>query len=151
MRLAAAGLTVDLPPGWDVRIKRQEASVAGRLGNALLHAATVPMPTERGDFGSGVVDLLRPDDVFVSLLEYDPEEAAEPLFAAKGLPVPRPSDFSTGSMQRPQGTQSGVQYFFAHQGRAFCCHIVVGSHARRAAGAARAAELLARITVGVRA
>jgi hypothetical protein len=31
-----------------------------RSGNLLLHAATVPLPAERGDFGSGVVETLGP-------------------------------------------------------------------------------------------
>ena len=34
----------------------------------ILHACTIDMPTNRGDFGSGVVDLLDSEDVFISLL-----------------------------------------------------------------------------------
>ena len=148
MRLAIPGLTMDLPPGWEARATSQPPSKPGRRGNLLLHAATIPLPSARGDFGSGVVELLGPDDVFVSLFEYDREEAAAALFAAKGLPAVGPADFSTGVMQRTIRGQSGGQWFFSEAGRAFTLHVVLGSHSRRAPGAARVAALLARTTVG---
>ena len=148
MRLTAAGLTMDLPPGWEARAKTQPPSRPGRRGNLLVHAATVAIPTTRGDFGSGVVDLLGPDDVFVSLFEYDPEEARTALFEARGLPSVRPADFSTGVMQRTLPGHSGAQWFFAASGRAFTLHAVLGSHGRRAAGAVRLQQLLRGTRIG---
>lgn len=148
MRLAIPGLTMDLPAGWEARAKAQPPSRPGRRGNLLLHAATVALPAARGDFGSGVVDLLGSDDVFVALFEYDPEEAKAALFAARGLPAVRPADFSTGVMQRTIRGQSGAQWFFAEHGRAFCLHAVLGSHGRRAAGAVRLQKLLQGTTIG---
>jgi len=147
VRLEHAGVAVDLPPGWEARARTQPASEPGARGNLLLHAATVPLPAERGDFGSGVVETLGPDDVFVSLFEYDAQDAAQALFAATGLPVPRPSDFSPAVLQRTQLGHSGAQFFFAVQGRPFCLHAVLGSHSRRAPGAAKVAALLARTSV----
>ncbi len=147
MRLEHEGVAVDLPPGWEARARTQPPSEPGRRGNVLLHAATVPLPSSRGDFGSGVVELLGPDDVFVSLFEYDAADADRALFAATGLPVPRPSDFSPAVLQRTQLGHSGAQWFFAVEGRPFCLHAVLGSHSRRAPGAARVAALLARTTV----
>lgn len=147
MRLEHAGIVVDLPPGWEARARTHPPSVPGGRGNVVLHAATVPLPAGRGDFGSGVVETLGPDDVFVALCEYDERDAGKALFAAQGLPVPRPSDFSTAVLQRPQLDHSGAQFFFAVQGRPFCLHAVLGSHARRAPGAARVAELVARTSV----
>ncbi|CAA9327038.1 MAG: hypothetical protein AVDCRST_MAG07-2028 [uncultured Frankineae bacterium] len=147
MRLDHAGVTVDLPPGWEARARTQPPTVPGRRGNLLLHAATVPLPAGRGDFGSGVVETLGPDDVFVSLFEYDPEDAGKALFAAQGLPVVRPSDFSTAVLQRTQLDHSGAQFFFSVSARPFCLHAVLGSHARRAPGAARVAALLSRTSV----
>lgn len=147
MRLSVPGLTMDLPPGWEARAKTQPPSRPGRRGNLLLHAATVPLPQARGDFGSGVVDLLRPDDVFVSLFEYDPEDAKTALFAASGLPTVRPSDFSTGVMQRTIKGHSGAQWFFSAVGRAFTLHAVLGSHGRRAPGAVRLQALLDGTTI----
>ena len=147
MRLEHAGVVVDLPPGWEARARTQPPSAPGRRGNLLLHAATVPLPAGRGDFGSGVVETLGPDDLFVALSEYDEQDAGRTLFSAQGLPVPRPSDFSTAVLQRTQLGHSGAQFFFAVEGRPFCLHAVLGSHARRAPGAARVAALLARTSV----
>ncbi len=150
MKLASAGLTIELPPGWEVRLKAQAPSGHDRTRNLLLHAATVPLPLERGDFGSGVWELLGPDDVFVSLLEYDAEDAGTALFAAVGLPAVRPGDFSPNAMQRQIPGRSGAQWFFTLHGRPFCLYAVLGSHARRAAGAATVTRLLAQLAVEAR-
>ncbi len=141
-------MQVRLPPGWEVRGRRQAPSVANRKGNALVHCATVSMPAERGDFGSGVVTLLGPDDVFVSLFEYDPEARGARLFSAVGLPRPAPSQFSPGALQRPLPGQSGGQWFFSLSGRAFCLHVVLGSHARRNASCTRLSALLDGLSIG---
>ena len=148
MILQHDGVAVDLPPGWEARARSQRPSEPGSRGNLLLHAATVPLPASRGDFGSGAVELLGPDDVFVSLFEYDAQDAAKALFAAQGLPTPRPSDFSQAVLQRTQLGHSGAQFFFTAHGRPFCLHAVLGSHSRRAPGAAKVAALLSRTTVG---
>lgn len=150
MRLDHGGITVDLPAGWEARARTQPPSEPGRTGNVLLHAATVPLPTARGDFGSGVVETLAPDDVFVALFEYDAADARRALFAATGLPVPRPADFSRAVLQRTQLDHSGAQFFFTAAGRPFCLHVVLGSHSRRAAGATTAGALLARTRIGAR-
>lgn len=150
MILQHGGISVDLPAGWDVRARTQPPSEPGRSGNVLLHAATVPLPAARGDFGSGVVETLAPDDVFVSLFEYDLEDAGKVLFAARGLPVPRPSDFSKAVLQRTQLDHSGAQFFFTATGRPFCLHVVLGAHGRRAAGATTVGRLLARTKIGAK-
>ena len=142
MRLSHAGVAVTLPDGWEARARLQPPSAPGAGRNLLLHAATVPLPAERGDFGSGVVESLDVDDVFVCLFEYDPADARQPLFEAQGLPAVRTADFSPSVLQRTGRGQSGGQWFFSSAGRAFCLHAVLGSHARRAAGAARVAALL---------
>ncbi len=147
MNLDHGGLASTLPTGWEARARLQPSNVPGRRGNLLLHAATIPLPAERGDFGSGVVEHLGPDDVFLSLFEYDAADAGKALFASRGLPVLRPSDFSTADLQRTQLGRSGGQWFFQVAGRPFCLHVVLGSHSRRAAGAARATALLLRTTV----
>lgn len=147
MNLDHAGVRVALPTGWEARARLQPPGRPGVRGNLVLHAATIPLPAERGDFGSGVVELLGPDDVFLSLFEYDRADAGKALFAAKGLPALRPSDFSTKHLQRTEGGRSGGQWFFQVAGRPFCLFVVVGSHSRRASGAARASALLFRTTV----
>lgn len=147
MTLAGAGLRLALPAGWEARIRRQAPSRLGHPGNALLHAATIALPEQRGDFGSGVVEHLGPDDAFAALFEYDGADAAKTLFRSTRLPVPRPSDFSPDVLQRTRAGQTGAQWFFAVSGRPFCLHAVLGSHARRAPGAARIAQLLQGLTV----
>ena len=147
MTLVSGGLRLDIAPGWEVRVRRQAPSQPGRPGNVLLHAATVALPAERGDFGSGVVELLGPDDAFVALLEYDANDASKALFRAPRVPVPKPSDFSPDVLQRTRAGNTGAQWFFAVSGRPFCLHAVLGSHARRAPGAAKLARLLQGLTV----
>jgi len=147
MRLEHHGVAVDLPAGWEARARTQPPSEPGGRGTLLLHAATVPLPAQRGDFGSGVVELLAPDDAFVALFEYDARDAAKALFTAQGVPVPRPSDFSPAVLQRTQLGHSGAQFFFTAAGRPFCLHAVLGSHSRRAPGAAKVAALVSRTTV----
>lgn len=147
MTLVAAGLRLELPAGWEARVRRQVPSQPGRPGNALLHAATVALPEQRGDFGSGVVERLGPDDVFVAVLEYDARDAAKVLFRSARIPVPKPSDFSPDVLQRTRAGNTGAQWFFAAAGRPFSMHAVLGSHARRAPGATKLARLLQGLTV----
>lgn len=147
MNLDHGGVRLALPTGWEARARLQPSSAPGRRGNLLLHAATIPLPADRGDFGSGVVEHLGPDDVFLSLFEYDAADAGKALFASRGLPVLRPSEFSTAHLQRTQLGRSGGQWFFSAAGRPFCLFVVLGSHSRRVAGAARATALLARTVV----
>jgi len=148
MTLVAGGITLVLPAGWEARVRRQVPSQPGRPGNVLLHAATVVLPEQRGDFGSGVVETLGPDDAFVAMFEYDARDADKVLFRAPRLPVPKPSDFSPDVLQRTRAGNTGAQWFFAVSGRPFSMHAVLGSHARRAPGAAKVAHLLQGLTVG---
>lgn len=148
MRFVAGGLSLELPPGWEARLRRQAPSQPGRPANVVLHAATVPLPASRGDFGSGVVEHLGADDLLVTLLEYDRRDADAVLFASDRLPVPRPSDFSPAVLQRTVGTTTGAQWFFSASGRAFALHAVLGSHSRRSPGATRLAALLRGLAIG---
>jgi hypothetical protein len=125
-------------------------SQPGHPGNVLLHAATITLPEERGDFGSGVVEQLGPDDAFIAMLEYDDRDADKVLFRLPRLPVPKPSDFSPDVLQRTRADNTGAQWFFSVSGRPFCLHAVLGSHARRAPGATKVAQLLSGLTVGPR-
>lgn len=146
MRLVP-GFEVDLPAGWQSAARRQAPTDPGRPGNLLVHLATVPLPRERGDYGSGVVPTLGPDDLFCSFFEHDPASAGTALFAAKGLPKPRPSDFDPGAMQQVRPGMSGSQWFFTVHGRAWCLFTVLGSHARRQRGAVRLDQLLAGVRI----
>jgi hypothetical protein len=130
------GVSLTLPAGWQAAARTQED------GHLVLHAATIPLPRSRGDFGSDVAPLLGVDDVFCSLFEYDRSSIETLLFSARGLPVVRPSDFVVGALQRSRPGQSGAQFFFSHSGRAFCLFAILGSHSRRVPGAARVNALV---------
>lgn len=148
MSVRMGGVAMAAPAGWETRLRRQPAGSPGLPGNMLLHAATTAIPADRGDFGSGAVEMLGPDDVFVSLLEYDRVEAGSTLFAAQGVPTVRPSEFSPTGMQRPLPGQSGGQWFFTAADRPYCLFVVLGSHARRTALAVRVNALLRTLQLG---
>lgn len=123
MRLAAHGVVLDLPPGWEAAIRRDRKSGA----RPVTHLATVALPPDPGDFGSGVVEDLGPNDAFVAVLEYDPECAGTALFARQGIPRRlRVRAFNRRALQRTLTGQAGQQVFFTDGGRAFCLYVVLG-------------------------
>ena len=137
--LAASGLSIDLPRGWDGQIRGVErASAAGADPGAaasrpagptpvILHAGSFPLPAERGDYGSGAVDVMTDADVLVVLFEFGPESAGTALFRRKGIPTRlTPNMFSPQALQRAIPGQAGCQLFFTEADRAFCCYTVLG-------------------------
>jgi hypothetical protein len=160
--LRAQGLAVTVPRGWDCRIfRRTESSVAapGAAGSddpvpmsgvttPVVHLASFALPDGRGDYGSGAVERMRANDVFVALVEFGEESRGTRLFAARGIPRIRAADISSQGMQRPVATMGGVQRFFTEAGRPFCCYAVVGSLTRRSALASVVNDALAGVTVG---
>ncbi|MGV3759170.1 MAG: hypothetical protein ACO1PW_06445 [Actinomycetota bacterium] len=142
-RFQASGIAVELPRGWEAQIRRagmgggglQPADADARgsgLGHgAVLHAASFPLPAERGDYGSGAVEVMGGSDVLVCLLEHEPEAATTELFRREGVPRLDPAQFSPQTMQRALPGMAGTQHFFQVAGRAFCLYVVVGSHRTR--------------------
>jgi hypothetical protein len=144
--LTAHGLGVSLPGGWDGRIAVRadddvvpvlEAGVAvrGRLrARPVMHLATFGLPEDRGDFGSGAVELMGDDDVLVVLFEHEPASAFTALFRTVGMPrALTADDFDPATLRRGIPGQSAHQSFFSESGRPFCLYVVLGSHARRRA------------------
>ena len=136
--LAASGLQLELPAGWDGQIRTvqdaPEATAASRAGSTLpviLHAASFPLPAVRGDYGSGAVEVMGGSDILVCLLEHEPEAAATALFRRQRLPQLSPDRFSPQSMQRAIAGMAGAQHFFQLSGRPFCLYVVIGSWATR--------------------
>jgi hypothetical protein len=158
-RLEAHGIAVDMLDRWEARLylrrgyeEPAEAAAAGvrdRLAAALaphphaygwpgerrhpvLHLANFPLPSGRGDFGTGAVEIMREHHVFAALVEYDAEEAHRPLFAAVGRPALHERDFAANALQRTLRGQLGAQRFFTERDRPFCIYVVLGSrrHAR---------------------
>ena len=148
MRVAAHRLAVDTPHGWDARIYRRSQTEAGEHAFPIMHAANFALPSIRGDFGSGAVDRMRRDNVFVVLLEFDPPSAQTALFANRGVPRPRSDEFHPAQLQRVLPGQSGGQWFFNTGDRAFCLYVVLGSHHRRARLVPHVHNLLDRLTIG---
>lgn len=139
--LNAGGVTVGLPRGWEGEIFNRTPEFDGRsLGGPsgdvgvernVIHLANFALPAERGDFGSGAVELMNSGALMVMLLEHGPESVDAPLFAHSGVPTLAPEDFHPQQMQRTLMGQSGRQMFFNVNGRAFCLYVVLGSHRQR--------------------
>lgn len=139
--LSAGGLSVSLPTGWEGEIFNRAPTVDGRslggpsgdteVARNVVHLANFALPTERGDFGSGAVEIMNSGAVLVILFEHGPESADTPLFARTGIPQLSPDEFHPQQMQRTLSGQSGRQIFFNAGGRAFCLYVVLGAHRRR--------------------
>lgn len=141
------GLRVLLPARWEARLfLRERPDTLAMPGahpaaygwedespNPVLHLANFALPPGRGDFGTGAVETMTPENAFVSLVEYDAEEAGRPLFEHRGVPRPSVREFASNQLQRRLPGQLGSQTFFTHNGRPFCLYVVLGS--RRHAGA----------------
>lgn len=134
MRLEGAGVTVDLPPGWEGEIGNAAALAAAGHGERKLvaHFANFPLPATRADFGAEAVKVMTPGDVFVVLFEYGEESADRALFRPEGVPRIKPGDFDRNALQHGIPGQSGLQRFFRLNGRPFSLYVVVGSHIDRA-------------------
>lgn len=142
-QLSALGVAVELPTGWEGEIfnRAPDATSANRsLGVAaddgevarnVVHVANFALPAERGDFGSGAVELMNSGAVLVILFEHGPESVDTPLFARSGIPELTADEFHPQQMQRTLNGQSGRQIFFNEAGRAFCLYVVLGSHRQR--------------------
>ena len=168
--IAAAGLSADLPAGWDGEIFVRDLADAGTAAHAgaagpsepagskvvpfrgvarpVLQFATFPLPVVRGDFGDGAVELMGPRDAFVALFEHGPESVGTPLFATPRPPWPVPADaFGPNRLQHPLPGQVGAQWFFSAAGRAFCLYVVLGSSTLRAVLLRHVNHVLATIRI----
>ncbi|HEY1652785.1 MAG TPA: hypothetical protein VGG09_12945 [Acidimicrobiales bacterium] len=128
--IGAHGIVVRLPDGFEGRIFVRPATVG--TSNPVGQFATFPLPDDIGDFGSGAVNLMGPDDIFASLFEFGPESLGTALFSRQGRPtVFTSADFSPVRLRRGLPGQSGTQWFFTESGRPFSFYAVLGSHLRR--------------------
>jgi hypothetical protein len=124
-RLAAHGVAIAVPHGWEGRILRRSAINKDERPRTVMHVASFPMPENRGDFGVGVTELMRSGDVFVTLFEYGPESLGQPMFATKGIPRLTRDLFTSKRLQRTLPGQIGCQLFFTEARRPFCLYVVV--------------------------
>ena len=114
----------------------------------VLHVATIPLAPDVADYASDAVEALGALDALVVLKEFDPSEAATPLFRTEGLPRDLDPDwFDPSSLQRTLPGQAGMQRFFQSGGRAFCLYVVLGSFARRYDVVPAVNQVLATLTI----
>ncbi len=146
MKLNAHGIEVDLPAGWEGRIsvRRAPVTVAARTSSTsstsstrsvvateqthpVVHLANFPLPEQRGDFGSGAVDMMGSGHLLLVMFEYGSESVGQALFRRRGLPTQlRPDMFSGSALQHTVPGQAGTQVFFTAAERAFCLYVVLG-------------------------
>ena len=149
-RISRSGVSVDVPAGWegDIAGGGFQLLADGSSEPTVLQVASFPMPAERGSFGAGAVELMRSDDIFMTLFEYGPESVGTALFDREGAPRSvAPGDFDRDALQHGIQGQSGLQYFFTERGRAFCLYIVLGSHLDRADLVPRLNAVLASLVI----
>ena len=128
-RLSGHGLSVGLLPQWEARIYRRTENADAGLGtHPILHLANFPLPAARGDYGTGAVERMGPDHIFLALLEFGPDCLGTALYAPVGLPRLTPGQFNPNGMQRRVAGQAGFQHFCTEAGRPFCLYAVIGSH-----------------------
>lgn len=152
MRIESQRIAVDTPRGWEAEIYRRHDGgfVLHDADNtrAVVHLANFPLPPERGDFGSGAVEIMSAGDILMVLFEYGPESAGSALFATQGWPPVREEDFAPDKMQRPLPGQSGAQYFFRIGERPFCLYVALGSYLLRSDAVEQVNAILASIAIG---
>lgn len=162
MKIEAHGIRADLPPGWEGRISRRqpganrgarfgETQVVGEDTGPVLHMANFALPEDRGDFGSGAVDLMGPGHLLVALIEYGADSVGTALFpVVSRVPTVTAKMFSPNALQRVQRGQAGAQRFFTLNGRAFCLYVVLGDQRESVAQTRTTNNVTAAIAVAAR-
>jgi hypothetical protein len=137
-------------PGTAPDTGQRRAAATEGTENPVAHLANFALPAVRGDYGSGAVEQMTASDVLVCLVEFDPEAAATPLFAARGIPRFAVNDFTPHTMQRTIAGMCGAQAFFTESGRAFAAYVVLGSFRLRAPLVRTVNDLLAGLEIAPR-
>lgn len=144
MRIAAHGIALDLPRGWDGRLYQLPG------GDPVLHAASFPLPAVDGDFGSGATATMPSHGTFLALKEYRPGPRLVPgvgLFASHSVPLPlHARRFHPRTLQVTRPGQVGLQHFFTAAGRPFCLYAVIATGRTAAAAAAQTPDKVAELT-----
>ncbi len=143
--LTANGITVAVLDGWDVEM----SELSGTPSRSLVHLGNFALPVERGDYGSGAVEIMGSAGIFMALMEFDASAASTALFSGGVMPTSLAvTDFSAESLQRRLPNQLGTQLFFVVSGRPFVLYAVLGSTLAAAWLVSEANRTLASITIG---
>lgn len=147
-RVAAHGIAAGMPAGFEAKIYRRSSTVVGERTYPVAHFATFAIPESTADFGTGAVELMEIDDIFVTLHEYGPESLGAALFSRQGMPrTLRPLDFRPYVLRKGIGGQAGSQWFFTEAARPFSLYVVLGGYAVRSRSVPRVNALLASIEI----
>lgn len=120
----------------------------GSQTSPIVHVANFALPADRGDYGSGAVDVMGPRNVFMVLTEFGPDSVGTALFAPVGLPRRlAPNSFSPNALQRRLPNQLGWQHFFTQAGRAFGLFVVLGGARNAKALCAQGTAVLSRTRI----
>ena len=138
-RLVAHGVSVDVPAGWEAELSTQPDPAtldlsleSSAIPLVVLHAANFALPAERGDYGSGAVEIMDRGGIFAALVEFDGASATARLFGGEGVPTRlEPGEFAPDQLHLSVTGQAGLQQFFHVGSRAFCLYAVIGSYSRR--------------------
>lgn len=172
MRIEAHGIRAELPSGWEGRITRRAPSTVpesraprsapdatgvppgpdlGEVTAPVLHMANFALPEDRGDFGSGAVDLMGTGHLLVALVEYGADSAGTALFpTVSRVPALTARMYDPNGLQRANAGQAGAQRFFTLNGRAFCLYSVLGDRRDAPTLARTASDVTAQIAVAPR-
>ncbi len=143
--LAAHGVTVELPPGWDARASKKDGVVT-------LHVANYAIPTRDGEFGPRATRTMPTSGIFLALTEYQQALAREGLYRRRRIPRRlAPGDFSPNAVLNARRDQLGHQRFFTANGRPFCLYAVVRARRGRARLVAQANAVLRSLRIDSRA
>jgi hypothetical protein len=161
--LAAHGFSINVPAGWDALIEhawqdpvlappapRLDGDRVPRSGttNPQVHLANFALPSRRGDYGLGAVELMQRGHIFIALVEFDREAASTAMYQnVRGLPSPSAGDFHPHAQQRVLPGMCGTQMFFNDRGRALCLYVVLGSWSLRRPLVAKTNVALAGVTI----
>ncbi|MHB1986480.1 MAG: hypothetical protein ACYCSF_00610 [Acidimicrobiales bacterium] len=145
--ISAHGIRLGLMSGMEGRIIRR-IPPQGAVAYPVVQAASFPIPPRTGDFGTGAVEAMKPDDVFLTLVEVGREHAGSALYRHPRLPrALLESEFSERRMKRPLPGQCGGQWFFTENGRPFNLYVVLGSFVLRRRLVPAVNEILRRVTI----
>lgn len=146
MVLSGYGISIDLPAGWEGRLHRDQPS-HGMHTTPVLHAGNFPLPRDPNTFGTSILMVMPPDAVFLVLVEYDPADAREGLFAHSGLPRFRLDELDPRAVQVGREDLAGRQRFFTVSGRTFCLYLVIGREGSMADELASARSVLSTLRI----
>ncbi len=128
MKVAGHGISVEVPEGWEARIRQREGS------GAVLHAASFALAASDGDFGAAATGRMRRGDGFLALVEYVDAAMIRPgvgLYKPPRPPAPRWEEFAPMSLQVTRAGQFGWQRFFTEGGRTCALYAVIMPGAER--------------------